>query len=178
MTAHTPVGVVGATFLLLSQEKSNFHAMFLRRLPILAPLVVLRIGAVLNFLAETGVIEPRGRGSAVTGPYPHCQPLEGDWEASVLSVREQLQALVIPIAMDAPMKCVVGMQADLVRLGLDKVIGASSQPLRAGHAPPETGTRYAGLGQRVPDRNKKLLELRTTLRTYNGDPVDLFLSIM
>lgn len=178
MSVHTHVGVVGATFLMISREKPNFPALISRRTSMMAPLLVVRIGGMLNFLAENAIIDQRAAATGVTGIYPNCRPVGGDWEGAVISVRNQLQALMIPVALDATMKCVVGIQNDIFMLGVDKVIGAASQTVKTTFSAVGTGTKYAGYAQQGFDKGKKLTELHAAIKKYRGDPVDLLISIM
>lgn len=175
---HTPIGVVASTFVILTQEKRGFPRSLSKRLDSFAPLLVVRIGAVLNHLASHHVIDHRAQVSNVQGKYPNVVALGGDYGSVNDQVKSSLQALSIPAALAATMQTIVGMHDAALSAGFDKAIGVATGAAKGAYKKIEMASKVKGYGQKALDTGKKTMELRTALKNAKGDPVDLFISIM
>jgi hypothetical protein len=173
------VGVVASAFVLLRAKDSAFTGALSGRCSSLPALTVYRIGGVVNFLAEKGLIDPRAVAAGVTGEYPQNRP-EGDAgrEGAITSVQNALRAMNITANLNAAMSCVVGIQEAMVMLGVDKIMGAGHTTLQntyGAYKTASTGYDYAGKTGKARDKIKQLKEF---IDSQRGSSVDIFINAM
>lgn len=179
MAMHTPLGVLGAAFVLMCEKDGSFTGALSRRCPTLAPLLVYRIGAVVNFLAERGITDQRAVASDVTGIYPNNTPSAGaSPDTAVISVRNALQALAIPGNLTAAMNCVVGIQDSIIMLGVDKILGAADTTLQGASGAYKMTRTAQGYANSAGAAKEKLKQLRDFIQAQRGNSPDIFIAMM
>ena len=173
MAHANPVGVVAAAFLFLMEKDAGFIGALKTRCSTLPSLTVARIGGVINFMVGQGLIDYGATADQVQGFYPDCRAT-----GQGKSVTEALDRINLQANLNAAMTCVVGIQNDLVMLGVDKIIGAASSTLKATYGAYKTANTVYDYGSKGKDVKEKLVQLRDFIRAQRGASTDIFINAM
>lgn len=171
-----PVGVVASAFILLYGSHGATFTSGLSRKITAAPAIGLKIGGILNFLAERGLISAQGGCGAVTGIYPTNRPSAGySWQTAAEAVRFSIQQLNMSANLNAAMTCVVGIQNDLLMLGFDKVIGAVEGTVKSTYSTVKSGKDAYDKYQTV-NPAERIKQLQAAISSARGAPEEIFLT--
>lgn len=177
LSPHNHVAVVATTFLILAQERQEFLRLLAARCTSLSPLLVARIGGVMNYLVLHRVIPDTGAVDAIQGTYPVVRAQNGDLAGAVYSVQNALGRLSIPRDLKMAMECTVGVQTDMLMLGFDKVLGQVTGTMRNASGNAKLAQDTYSYTMRGFDAGKKIDELRGMLKK-TPNPVDTFVACM
>jgi hypothetical protein len=172
----TPPGILSLIFLSLNDQDSGFVKKLKKRLPLLSPLLVRRIGGLVNFMSFHGLVDQNSSIMHITGEYPSNYFVENGNSYNLTdTVANGLGRINFQRNLNAVMTATIGIQTSMLSLPIDQLIGGASKTLQASSSVLKTTKDVVDKGKTVVDMYTKT---KTWVNSQRGDSVDIFIAAM